>query len=435
MKGVPSLRRRVLVGLLAYVALLSLAVGVHGVVVNERAERLVWTALLDAALDLVLEHRQREPDYRRDNTSPLAFHDEGDPQGLPVELRDLAPGVHDEIIVGGTESVALVREIDRRRVALVLDITDFERGELDLGFGVLGSALAMIALLGFAVAYSANRLLRPVTQLAQQIAALRPDATGERIRSGADTTAEIETISSALNNYLQRHEHFVERERAFIDSASHELRTPIAVIAGASAIALQHADMPAAIHGQLLRIQRTTRDVEQLVTLLLVLAKDPARLARSHDRVVLADVVPDIIEDHRHLTRGKDLSITFVDRGSEDVLAPLAIVQAAIGNLVRNAIENSDRGEITVTLQSPATVTIEDPGHGMSPEEIAAVYARLARGSSRDGSGIGLSFLARLCEHLDWRLDIASTQGQGTVATLVMRREGAPRNDGPLPRP
>ncbi len=421
MSSVPSLRRRLIGGLLAYVALLSLAVGIHGFVVNEHAEALVWTTLLDSELDFVLERMAREPDYHWDNTSTLAYYDERDPAGIPVELRGLSPGVHDEIMVGGVQQVVLLRDIDGRRVGLALDITDLEQNEMDLGFGVLVSALAMIVLLGIAVAYSANRLVQPVTELAQKIGELRPHAAGQRIQVDGPTSAEIETITGALNDYLQRHDRFVERERAFIDSASHELRTPIAVIAGASSIALQQADVPPAVHGQLSRIQRTSREVEQLITLLLVLAKDPARLARTHDRVVVSELIPEIIEDHRHLMRDKDLSITFVASGDEAVVAPLAIVQSAIGNLLRNAIENSDRGTITITVQAPATVVIEDPGHGMSPEEIAAVYARLARGSSRDGAGIGLSFLSRLCEHLDWKLDVTSTRGQGTVATLAMR--------------
>ena len=85
-------------------------------------------------------------------------------------------------------------------------------------------------------------------------------------------------------------------------------------------------------------------------------------------------------------------------------MAPLAIVQAAIGNLLRNAIENSDRGEISIALQPDGVVVIEDPGHGMSPEEISAIYARMARGGGREGNGIGLDLIARLCEHLGWIL-------------------------------
>ena len=104
------------------------------------------------------------------------------------------------------------------------------------------------------------------------------------------------------------------------------------------------------------------------------------------------------------------------------VAAPLHIVQAAVGNLLRNAIENSDRGEIHVRLDADATVTLEDPGHGMAPEDISRIYAQMARGGSRDGGGIGLDLLARLCEHLGWTLSIQSVPGRGTISRLRLSR-------------
>ena len=109
------------------------------------------------------------------------------------------------------------------------------------------------------------------------------------------------------------------------------------------------------------------------------------------------------VEDHRHLTRDKDLDLALGPLPHCEIVAPAAIVQAAVGNLLRNAIENSGRGRIRVRLQADATVVIEDPGHGMSPEEISAIYARVARGGGgRDGGGIGLELIARLCDHLGW---------------------------------
>ena len=228
-------------------------------------------------------------------------------------------------------------------------------------------------------------------------------------------------IADAVNGYLQRNERFVERERAFIDSTSHELRTPIAVIGGATELALAEPGVPAAARNHLLRIDRTARDVEQLVGLLLVLAKDPARLARISDRVALDQILPEIVADHGHLARDKDLELVIEPLPACEVTAPLIIVQAAIGNLLRNAIENSDRGTIRIRLQPDATVVIEDPGHGMSPEEISRIYARIARGGGRQGGGIGLDLIARLCEHLGWELRIESDMGRGTVATLAFR--------------
>ena len=54
----------------------------------------------------------------------------------------------------------------------------------------------------------------------------------------------------------------------------------------------------------------------------------------------------------------------------------------------------------------------------MSPEEIAAFYAKQARGGGRDRGGIGLDLISRLCEHLGWRLEITSLEGRGTTTIL-----------------
>jgi signal transduction histidine kinase len=170
------------------------------------------------------------------------------------------------------------------------------------------------------------------------------------------------------------------------------------------------------------RIARNVRQIEQLISLLLILAKDPERLAAASDAVALDELLPEIVEDHRHLTHGKDLALQLGPAAAVRVTAPVAIVQAAIGNLLRNAIENSDRGVIDIRLDADATVTITDPGHGMSPEEISRIYAQLARGEGRDGGGIGLDLIARLCEHLGWQLDIDSAPERGTVARLRFRR-------------
>lgn len=414
-----GLGRRILLGMLGYVVVLTAAVVVHGYVVNEHAEQLVWQTLLDSEMDHLIELRERDPDFHWADTRSIALYDGRNPAVIPEPLRGLPPGVHDELVVDGVERVVLVREVDGRPLILALDITDLEQREFDMSLTIGGSSLTMIVLLAVAIGWSVNRLVKPLRDVAQDIGRLRPDHPGQRIVVPHNASAELEVIADALNDYLQRNDRFVERERVFIDSASHELRTPVAVIAGAAEIALQQPQLPDAARGQLVRIHRTSRDVEQLISLLLVLAKDPARLARSSDRVELEQLIPEIVDDHRHLTRDKDLQLEVASMAPCEIVAPLPIVQAAIGNLLRNAIEHSDRGRIVIRLEAPATVVIDDPGHGMTPEEISVIYAKVARGGGgRDGGGIGLDLISRLCEHLGWHLDIASHQGRGTTTTL-----------------
>lgn len=414
-----SLRKRILLSLLGYAVVLSAAVLIQGGVVNEYAERLVWQALLRSELDHFLERKRIDPRYHWADTRMVSLYDAHNaPDAVPAALRDLPPGLHDDIEVDGGERVALVHMADGHRLILTLDLADFEAREVDMTLTVAGSALTTIALLGFLIALGVNRLLQPLSDLALRIEQLQPDHSKQRLHVDASSSAELLVIATALNGYLERNAQFVERERAFVDTTSHELRTPIAVIVGATELGLENAEDPAIVRNQLARIHRTARDVEQLVSLLLVLAKDPARLADTSDRVALEQLLPEIVDDHLYLTRDKDLALSLAPLPPCEIVAPLPIVQAAIGNLLRNAIEHSDRGVVSIALQADATVVIQDPGHGMTPEEISAIYARLARDSAREGGGIGLDLIARLCEHLGWTLDIVSHAGQGTTTTL-----------------
>jgi len=414
-----NLRQRILLGMMAYLALLTLAVMAYGAITNEYAERLVWRAVLESELDHLAERRAEDSGYAWHDTASMRLYDGSAGREVPAALMALSPGLHDDMTLDGLPIAAMVRIIEGRHTVLTIDITDFEHHEEHLARVVMGAALAMTLLLGLAVWLSVNHLVRPLNAFTRQIGDLRPDQPGQEVSLPHSASSDLLAIADALNGYLRRNDRFVERERAFIDSASHELRTPIAVIAGAAEIALAQPDITPDVHQRLARIQRTASHVEQLISLLLVLAKDPAQLGKASDRIALDQLVPEIVDDHRHLLEDKALSVQVGPLAPCEINAPLVIVQAAIGNLLRNAIENSDRGEIRIRLEAPATVVIDDPGHGMSPEEISAIYARLARGGGdRSGGGIGLDLISRLCEHLHWTLRFDSAPGRGTTTTL-----------------
>jgi signal transduction histidine kinase len=412
-----GLRRGILLALLGYVVLLSVVIIAQGFLVHERAERLVWRSMLDSELDHTIERMRNDPGYRWTNTSNMVLYDSREAT-LPPELGTLGVGLHDDIAIGDRINVVLTREVEGHPLMLALDVTDFEQREVHTALNVVGAALALIVVLGLLVAWAANRLVLPLSRMAQHIGRLQPDLSGQHVEVPPSASSELHVIADSVNDYLLRNDRFVERERTFIDIASHELRTPVAVISGAAELALQQPGLPPAAYNHVSRIRRTSRDVEELISLLLVLAKDPARLPQSNERVPLDQLLPEIVDDHRYLTRDKALTITLAPLPPCGITAPLPIVQAAIGNLLRNAIEHSDRGDISVRLEAPATVVIDDPGHGMTPEEISAIYARIARGGGDRGGGIGLDLISRLCEHLGWRLELTSGKGSGTTLTF-----------------
>ncbi|WMJ70104.1 HAMP domain-containing sensor histidine kinase [Stenotrophomonas sp. 24(2023)] len=411
------LSRRVAWWLLGYLALISLAVFSVGNYVHEHAEHAAWRALLNSELDSIVEHVKHEPHYRWQDSDTLSLYHFDDP-ATPDSLRALHPGLHDGVIVHDRETAVMVRQTDELgRIALVLDISDFHDLEQFATRWVMLAGVVMLIVTVLMATLGMERLVRPLSLLARHIGALRPGVPGQRIDVDVRGSSELHTIADALNDYLERNEQFVERERVFISTASHELRTPVAVITGAAELALDQPGLPERARQQMQRVLRTAQGVEQLIDLLLVLAREPARLANRAERIALDQLLPQIVDDHRHLLGDKDLDVN-VQAAPVDIVAPLAVVQAAIGNLLRNAIENSGRGHIQLTLGTDGVLVLQDPGHGMSPEEIAAIHARMARGLRTERGGIGLELIARLCEHLGWTLAFQACEPRGTRATL-----------------
>jgi len=414
------------VWLLVYLGLISLAVFGVGNHVHERAEHAAWRALLNSELDSIVAHVENEPGYRWQDSDTLRLYQlqHGD---VPAVLRGLHPGLHDGVVIGDTEAAVMVRDTaSMGRVVLALDISDFHELEQFATRWVLLAGLVMVLVTVLMATVGMRRVVRPLSQLARHIDALQPELSGQRIAVDNRGSSELHTIANALNDYLARNERFVERERVFISTASHELRTPVAVITGAAELALEQPGVPELARRQMQRVHGTARGVEELIELLLVLARDPARLAARSERVSLQQLLPQIVDDHRHLLVDKDLIVS-LQMADVDVVAPLAVLQAAIGNLLRNAIENSGRGQIELRLDADGTLTLRDPGHGMRPEEIAAIHARMSRGQGTShGGGIGLELIARLCEHLGWSLQFDSLAPQGTQATLSFGGAVAP---------
>ena len=428
----PTLRRKLLGWLLGYLALVTLVVFAAANYVHEHAEHAVWRAMLNTELDRVVSHLRQQPGYHwQDSDTMRLFRGDATGKGLPASLQVLHPGLHDGPLLDGQSSAVMVRQTDDLgRLVMVMDITDFAAMEsLTTRLAILaGAALVLVTLLMAWLGMA--RLVRPLSSLARSIADLREGQIGQRVAVEKRGSAELEVIAAAVNDYLERNQRFVEREREFISTTSHELRTPMAVISGAAELGLDQEGLPERARVQLQRIGNVASGVEQLISLLLVLARDPARLAALGEQISLAGLIEQSVQDHQHLAAGKELQVDCLIHADCEIFAPPVVVQAAIGNLLRNAIENSDRGQIVVSLQAPALVRISDSGHGMSPQEISALYARLARGQQQGNGGIGLALIARLCAHLGWQLALQPRAGGGTHAELDMAASLIPDEAG-----
>lgn len=419
------LRARIALSLFFYSLLLGAAMLTLGYVVNERVEQLVWESLLSAELEHLLDHPPAPGESVLIQSGTLrAFRERpGAPEpGLPVALRGLAPGLHDEIRIGSHEYAVLVRPTPEETLYMTIDITELEATESSMTGMVLVGSMGLAALLAGLTWWLAGRLTHSISRLTDRIDELKPDEAGSRVHFDEHLDDELERIVAALNRLLVRTDGYLARERDFLNMASHELRTPVAVISGAVTLAMNHANAPDGLRKVLQRVARASRDMEQLIRMLLVLAKSPDLVNASGSDVDLVAVVNDVIEDHAHLTAQKTLTVEAGVLLPTRLVAPVQLVQVSIANILRNAIEQSDAGAVRVSVDPPGVVKIEDPGHGLSPEEISRIYARIARASGeRYSRGIGLELITRICEHLGWQLQMHSESGRGTTVTLDLR--------------
>lgn len=414
----PSLQRRLLVGVLGYLALLSVALVVHGLFVNEQAEQVVLDNLLNVEMDQTVA-RLREGGVPEARRGPMRLYD-GAAASLPRGLQGLPPGLHDDLDFEGREHVVLVRDALGRRLVLALDLSDFEREEARLTLAVAASSLALVMLLALALAASIRRMLRPLGTLADDIGALAPGPDTRRLQPPGNATRELGVIADAFNAYLDRQALFVRREREFLHTASHELRTPVAVIAHASELALASPSLASPAREQVARIAATCDQVAELLALLLVLARDPERIGAQASAFDLAALLAALADDHRHLLAGRELTLRTELPAAMPARLPEPVLRAVVGNLLRNAIEHSGRGEVVLALDAGG-IRIDDPGQHMSAEEIGARYASAARDPATAArGGIGLPLIARLCEHMHWTLEFREQAGGGTQTRLVL---------------
>lgn len=421
-----TLRARIAWGLLTYSVLLGAGILLQGYLTNEQIEEVLWRTLLTREAEQIIEHQSTQRQSPLPHTSRmLAFErrlDDREDAGIPPELARLQPGVHDDIELGGSEVAVLVRDDGSRRLYVAVDITDVEADEESLIASVFASSFLILGMLVGANWLLAGRMLRPISDFAAQFDKMRPEVGGDRVHVDDSASVEVATIAAAMNRYLDRQERFVVRERAFINTMSHELRTPVAVVRGAAEILGETPGLPEEARRPLSRIHRTLDSVEQLITMLLVLAREPDRFDTNLETIRLEALLPEIVQAHAHLTRDKDLRIELGRIEAGCVRAPSQVVETAVANLLRNAIENSDRGVIRIEVRPAGVVRILDPGHGMSPADISRLYSSEARADeSRSGAGLGLELIRRMCEHLGWHLEHESQKGLGTLAMLDVR--------------
>jgi signal transduction histidine kinase len=387
-----ALRWRVAVAATVLGALLSLGFAVALTKIAEDYEAILIAEILgseaeDYSLALAANPQMALP--RSHRLSGYLRRADGTGE-VPTELAALGPGLYAEQPGQSADVTIGVYDIAQGRLYFVMDLGDIEALEVHLawvGVAIILAGTALAAWLGWILAGAS---LLPVRELAAAVDALpvAPQPTQLGATMGDD---ELGHVARAIDGYQARLVEADAEERRFFADASHELRTPIAVVRGVSELL---ADDPAAPAAQRRWLERLDRGMAQLTLLLDVLLG----LARGREwplePVVLDGLVADCIET---------LDLADPDALEVALAAPTAwplprhesrlVLQAVL----RRLLAHGSRGRLAATASGDELELVFAPA--------IADAATPALGNQRGDGGGGSTLVSRLAAHLGWRVE------------------------------
>jgi two-component system, OmpR family, phosphate regulon sensor histidine kinase PhoR len=217
--------------------------------------------------------------------------------------------------------------------------------------------------------------------------------------------------------------------RDFVANVSHELKTPLTVIAG-FAETLRDRELPTDNRERFLdTIEVNTRRMQRIVDDLLDLSRYESGSWRpnvvSND---LAGVVSDVFTSVARAADAKGLTLGFqASPDAQRVDADPTALRQVLGNLIENAVRHTARGGVTVSAEAPprggTTLRVRDTGSGIPTEHLGRIFERFYRvdaGRAREegGTGLGLAIVRHLVEAHGGSVRAESVVGQGTTITV-----------------
>lgn len=409
-----NLRYRVTLAfaLLGLVVSLGLAGGLY-VLTIDMEERLIAETLAVELEDYIARYRVDPKAPAPASTLIRTYVILPGDKSAPAALRSLKAGLH-QVWLEKRGYFAEVRVSAGRHFIVLYDNTQIRHREdqfkLFLGIGILVMTL-LSAVLGF---WLAGRVIAPVGELASHVAGFRPEDPPTPFVEDLPHD-EVGLLAHKFNAYRQRLSAFIEREQAFTADVSHELRTPLTVIEGATEVLLDDPDLDDARRSRIERIARAAHEMSELVTALLLLAREEKGDV-SEPGCAVDEVLQQVLEGHQHLLRHKSVEVKLDIQARTVLSVECTLLRVVLANLIRNAFYYTEQGHVSICLDKKG-ISIKDTGIGIPKKDIQRIFDHYYTGST-GSEGIGLSLVKRICRCYGWSIDIDSHEGYGTLIRL-----------------
>ncbi len=286
--------------------------------------------------------------------------------------------------------------------------------------------------------FLARRSLAPVASMAERAAEI--SATNLHERLPVSGGAELVRLARVVNDLLDRLEASFEQQRRFMADASHELRTPTAIVRTEADVTLSKAHRPEDDYRTSVGImQDAARRLTRIVDDLFLLARsDAGHLVVHRATMHLEDVVDDTTRGMRPLAERRHVHMELIAVVEAPVLGDADLLGRLLLNLLENAIKHSPpQGTVFVSMERSAgmvEVSVIDEGPGIPPDARERVFERFYRvdaartreeTSHTSGAGLGLAIARRIAEAHGGRLELMDSGPGRTVFRLSLPTSSA----------
>jgi signal transduction histidine kinase len=217
----------------------------------------------------------------------------------------------------------------------------------------------------------------------------------------------------------------VEAQKKFSENASHELRTPIAVMKNEAEVLLRNPHpskelIHATLKSNIEEMDRMSKMVEDL----LVLARSKNGNEASFVEMNLRDVAQHMVNKLQPLAARKGVTLETADDGPLSIHGNTAGIERVLMNLLQNAIEHTPKdGSVKIRLahgDAKAIITISDTGSGIDEKDLPHIFERFYKGNGTSGSGLGLSIVKEIVDQHQGKVELDSVKGLGTTVSVTL---------------
>ena len=317
---------------------------------------------------------------------------------------------------------------------LVLQSLHHQREFLESVIGAFGLAIPLAILLASGAGYFlARRSLSPVVEMSTQAGRIGADNLHERlpVRNAQD---ELGHLAGSFNNLLDRLDHSFEHQRRFMADASHELRTPVAILCGEADVTLsQPSRSPEDYRASLDILRAEAKRLKRIVEDLFTLARaDAGQHPLTLSNFYLDELIAECSRSMKTLAAAKQITLTCNASKELPIEADEALLRRMIVNLLDNAIKyTSPGGSVSVSCDaenSRYVMTVGDTGQGIPLDLQPRIFERFFRadkvrsrsGNDGGGAGLGLSISEWIVQAHGGKLELTQSDKDGSTFRVYL---------------